>query len=123
MRTQSGQFMFARLAIAICVLLLFSPILSSAQGADPIVGTWNFNGAASDGSDPFIAVISFNLGGNGGVLHLRDELLCSRREQRTRVASTTHTDLFLIGTGPMGPPCAKRIINYIIRKPSEIACI
>jgi hypothetical protein len=32
-------------------------------GQDPLIGTWNFHGANLDGSNPFIAVMTFNAGG------------------------------------------------------------
>jgi hypothetical protein len=34
-----------------------------AQTQDPLIGTWNISGANSDGTSPFIAVMTFNSGG------------------------------------------------------------
>jgi hypothetical protein len=47
------------LAVSISMLLLPSP--ASAQGQDPLIGTWNLSGGS--GSSAFIAVMTFNAGG------------------------------------------------------------
>jgi hypothetical protein len=54
----------ARVAVHLATAaLLLMPLVAIAQTQDPIIGTWNENGASSDGSNPFIAVMSFNAGG------------------------------------------------------------
>lgn len=47
--------------VAVCALLLAGPSPAFAQNQEPVVGTWNVTGS-SPGA-PFIAVITFNLGG------------------------------------------------------------
>ena len=44
-------------------LFLFLQGAAFAQPPEPIVGTWNLTGANADGSNPFIAVMTFDLGG------------------------------------------------------------
>ena len=54
----------ARVAVHLATAaLLLMPLVAIAQTQDPIIGTWNENGSSSDGSNPFIAVMSFNAGG------------------------------------------------------------
>jgi hypothetical protein len=50
----------ARLLLQVALILVS---LGAASAQDPIVGTWNLKGANSDGTFPFIAVMSFNAGG------------------------------------------------------------
>jgi len=59
---------YRRLAFAVsnavvCALFLFLQGAAFAQPPEPIVGTWNLTGANADGSNPSIAVMTFNLGG------------------------------------------------------------
>jgi hypothetical protein len=58
-----GRLAFAVSNVVVCALFLFSQGAAFAQAPEPIVGTWNFKGANADGSNPFIAVMTFNLGG------------------------------------------------------------
>ena len=53
---------YARLTLQVTLILLLLGT-ASAQSQDPIVGSWNITGANSDGTSPFIAVMSFNAGG------------------------------------------------------------
>ena len=63
MRTRCGRLTFAVSIGAICALILLSQGAAFAQEKDPLIGTWNFTGANADGTGPFIAVMTFNLGG------------------------------------------------------------
>jgi hypothetical protein len=57
----SRCFAFSIATIFTCVFLSSAPALSQTQ--DPVIGTWNIKGANTDGSNPFVAVMSFNAGG------------------------------------------------------------
>jgi hypothetical protein len=55
---------FVAVSIAtIGALVFISAVPALAQNQDPIIGTWNLHGANTDGSNPFIAVMTFNAGG------------------------------------------------------------
>ena len=57
-----GRLAFAVSNVFVCALLVFSGA-AFAQAPDPIVGTWNLTGTNVGGLSPFIAVMTFNLGG------------------------------------------------------------
>jgi hypothetical protein len=63
MQIQGARLRIAVSTAAICTWLFLSPALTLAQTQDPIVGTWNIHGANTDGSNPFISVMTFNVGG------------------------------------------------------------
>jgi hypothetical protein len=63
MRTRCGRLTFSVSIGAICALTLLSQGAAFAQEKDPLIGTWNLAGANADGTSPFIAVMTFNLGG------------------------------------------------------------
>jgi len=55
------SFKMAVLLITMAVLCLTGHTF--AQNQDPLIGTWNESGAATDGSLPFIAIMNINAGG------------------------------------------------------------
>jgi len=61
MPTKHEKLTLGMSIVAICTLLLVAP--SAAVAQDPLVGTWNMTGTAGGGLPPFIAVMTFNLGG------------------------------------------------------------
>jgi len=63
MQTKRSSLFFAVSIATIFVLVSLSAAPALAQNQDPIIGTWNLHGANTDGSSPFIAVMSFNAGG------------------------------------------------------------
>jgi len=63
MQTKRANLLFAVSIAMIFALVSLSAAPALAQSQDPIIGTWNLYGANTDGSSPFIAVMSFNAGG------------------------------------------------------------
>jgi hypothetical protein len=60
MQTKRVSLLFA---VSITTIFAMSLSAAPALGEDPIIGTWNLHGANLDGSNPFIAVMTFNAGG------------------------------------------------------------